>query len=215
MNNEGFTGLDVNRAIEELDYFNECCHDTGRAFIDAFTNLFETLYEKWASPNAVNFTTEQIPIISEEITDYISRYNHILSGANDAAITLAKANGASMPLKYVSGQWDVPFNLGVQRCEESKFGVTGMAKENVRIALDTFNDAKNRALEMLRNIPLGISFYDAEGHLLNTYNEGVNEFIDRFDQIIVTLTSSLATYLETEIDNIRLAKEQAEDTLRA
>ena len=213
MHEEGFTGLDVDRAIKELDNFHDCCKETEVTFINTFTDLFQILYLKWASPNAVWFTNEQIPIISEEITNFINTYNRILSGANLAAATLASAHGSAMPIIYSPST--VQFALDVNKCEENKNGVTGMAKEDVKNALDTFVTEKNRALEMLRRIPLGISFYDPAGHLLSTYNKGVNEFIERFDQIIITLTSTLATYMETEINNILLAKQKAEETLAA
>lgn len=214
MNEERIIGLNVSKVLEELDYFYESCKATERAFIDAFQNLFTTLHKTWGSPKAVDFTTVQKPIISEEITKYIFKYKTILSSANEAAVTLASAHGAGMPMKYYE-PGNIPFNLAVDDCLESLDIGVGMVKDAVKNALDTFNQDIKNALNLLRSIPLGISFYDVEGNLLSTYNEGVTEFIEQFEQIIVTLTSTLASHIETEIDITEKAKAKAVETLSA
>ncbi len=214
MNEERIIGLNVSKVLEELDYFYDSCKTTERSFIDAFQKLFDTLRKTWGSPKAVDFTTEQKSIISEKITQYIFKYKTILSRANEAAVILASAHGTSMPMKYYE-PGNIPFNLDADVCSDSlKIGV-GMVKDDVKNALDTFNEDIKNSLNLLRSVPLGISFYDVEGNLLDTYNRGVSEFIEQFEQMIVTLTSSLASYIETEIDITEKAKAKAVDTLAA
>ena len=151
---------------------------------------------------------------------YFTEYHHILSGAESAATALANANGQSFSRNYSLESGTRYTNSladysNMPPCEESKNGVSGMDTESVRIALEEFKRSSSRAINSFDDIPNGIAFYDNNNSLVDVYSRNVNTFKSIFEDIFNNIINEITAYLETEQDNILLAKQQAEDTLRA
>lgn len=107
-----------------------------------------------------------------------------------------------------------PFHLSTCM-EETAEGHVGMDTEGVRIALEAFKTEYSSALGCIDNLPEGISFYDPEGNLVETYNRNLKTFKDKFSEIFSEVATKMDGYVNTEADNIELAKAQAVSTMSA
>ena len=141
---------------------------------------------------------------------------HIISGAVDAATTLAAANGASFNYdrETISAGETRDYSLAV-KFETSINDAVGMDRENVKIALDLFTSRISSGLAKLESIPSSISFYDPNGEMVGSYNRNIAEFKSQFEELFNEISTAVSGYIETESDNILLAKEQANDTMNA
>ena len=213
---DGFTGLDVQRAKNDIMNFYNSCHEAHDYVFRALDELGDVLHKKWASPIAQEFVRKYNSEYTNIIIEYYDTYEHILSGANDAARALAKSNGidfnADMEiLSYIipgrkseTDDFQRPFT-----CSSDINGAVGMDVEGVRLALDTFKTYHKGLPELFDNIPEGIAFYDPNGEMIGSYNRIVKGFKEKFLTLFDEIESDLTGYLETETDNILLAKEQA------
>ena len=90
-----------------------------------------------------------------------------------------------------------------------------MAVENVKIIRDVFIQKIMGGMDELSAVPKTISFYSTDGSLMNSYQTGIDTIISNFSNELVSIKESLNNFIETEANNIILAKQQATDTLRA
>ena len=107
-----------------------------------------------------------------------------------------------------------PFHL-CTCMEETAEGHVGMDTEGVRIALEAFKTEYSSALGCIDDLPEGISFHDRDGKLVDTYNRSLKSFKDKFSEIFSEVATKMDGYINTEADNIELAKAQAVSTMSA
>ena len=219
MNNiDGFTGIDkMKTQTDIMNFDNEAAHTLYRCN-KALDNFFGTLCVKWASPIAKTFTEDEEEKEEDVFDSYWNKLEHIISGAYDAANILLSVNGEEkLDKKIDAGDYMfVLFPFHLCTCmEETAEGHVGMDTEGVRIALETFKTEYSSALDCIDNLPEGISFYDKEGKLVDTYNRSLKNFKDLFSVIFSEVATKMEGYVNTEADNIELAKAQAVSTMSA
>ena len=216
---EGFTGLNIDRAIQDLENFRTTCGDAGYDIYWSFTPFFRALREKWASPIAKEYTSKAIPEYINLINEYTTTYRHILSGAAYAATYLASAHGVSYGKafdQFERGMTESDYAPDDELpCEDNLDGLVGMATEVVKSILETFKNRMKAALNKFDNIPDGIAFYDPNGELLQIYNKNVNEFKIKFEEMFNKIVTAMTGYIETETENILLAKERSQEEMSA
>ena len=219
MNNiDGFTGIDkMKTRTDIMNFDNEAAHTLYRCH-QALDVFFGTLCVKWASPIAKTFTEDEEEKEEDVFESYWNKLEHIISGAYDAANILLSVNGEEELEKYINmGDYMFkifPFHLCTCK-EETDEGHVGMDTEGVRIALEAFKTEYSSALDCIDNLPEGISFYDKEGKLVDTYNRSLKNFKDLFSVIFSEVATKMEGYVNTEADNIELAKAQAVSTMSA
>jgi len=212
---DGITGIDRDRAKNDIMKFDAdaahalvVCHDT----LDSF---FSVLANRWASTNAKTFT-EGVEKEEENIfNSYWNELERIISGAYEAANILLRSLG-EVPLNEERNFQDYmfilfPFHLFT--CKEEINGKVGMDTESVRTALATLKTKYNSAIDCIDDLPTGISFYDPDGELVDTYNSGLKSFKQKFKDVFDEVIKKMDEYITTETENIELAKEQAQDSL--
>ena len=209
---DGFTGLNIEGAHVQIENFYDTAYDVMAEIMDLEDMFLHDLRSKWASPNAVEFSVMTQNKISELYSTFVTYVNHIVHGANDAGRTLAVANGASWSDVNLMDRFG---NDGIagEPCLETLNGTTGMAVENVKIISDAFVTGMKNVLNTLNSVPTSISFYDANGDLLSSYSTGINKFSSQIENLTNSIVNTLKQYIETETNNILLAKEQATNKL--
>ena len=212
---DGFTGLDIVKAKSDLINFNTSTKNITSVYADTVMNFFDDLAKKWGSPNAVIFCNDYVNRLRESVNNLSTQLMHVVNGAVSAAQTIARSNGSTFSVdieEVYAGK--VAEELSVMPvCSESVNGVTGMAVENVKIIRDTFVTKTNEVITSLGNLPKGIAFYSTDGSLLNTYNTGIDTQVDGIKKEIDSVIKSLNSYIDTEANNILLAKQQANDMM--
>jgi len=215
---EEFTGLDIEKAKIELKRFKDQCDEVSETINQTFLNFFETLETKWASENAVAFGKKYSPKIADFLAEFDTHYLHVLSGAASAAQTIAYANGMSFGSTEEYNYMEVGEIIGAvdyynRNIQTSINGVTGMVVANVQIALELLQNGIAKVITNLNELPKGIAFYSPDGMLRHTYNTNIEKFITQFEALCNEMVAEIKSYMETEIDNILLAKEQAQSIM--
>lgn len=219
MNNiDGFTGIDkMKTRTDIMNFDNDAVYALYRCN-RALDDFFGTLCVKWASPIAKTFTENEEEKAEEVFDSYWNKAEHIISGAYDAANILLSVNGEEeLEKKIDAGDYMFkifPFHL-CTCMEETAEGHVGMDTEGVRIALEVFKTEYSSALDYIDDLPEGISFYDPEGNLVETYNRNLKTFKNKFSDIFLEVATKMDGYVNTEADNIELAKAQAVSTMSA
>lgn len=212
---EGFIGLDVERACAVLQKFHDSALDIELNYSKTLRNLFATLEVKWASPVAVDFSKKISQVTTDLYRSFSTTSMHIVSGAEEAATILARANGISFPQRFAVSAGSYDNSHFTCSCKTDIHGLVGMDKASVKIAVDVFEAEMKSVLQSLEHLPKGIAFYDSENNLVNTYDRNIDEFISTFSSECEDLVKDMRGYIETEIDNILLAKNEASDTMSA
>ena len=211
-----FTGINIERAVNDISTFNNKCWEIQAAIRFPLKELFLFLSKHWASPIAKDFSDKIGDRWLEIDSDYITNFKHIVSGAEEAAQSLARANGTNYPqtgLNMEPGQ-TMPGDP-IPALSDSLNGTTGMDVEGVRNNLGIFKTKIKSALEQFNDLPDGIAFYDPNGDMIGSYSRNIKEFKSTFENLINDIITAIESYLETEADNILLAKQQAIDTMNA
>ena len=214
---DGFTGLNIEQANTEIQDFMSKTFEIKHDFEKCFKTLFEVLNKKWASSNAKSYTNQTIPEICELHANYWNTILHIIHGACDAANYLAEANGASFTQYFgsIEAGFENESNLELSPCNAEINGAVGMDLASVKMAVEFFSRDTKTIISKLNVVPKKISFYDANGDLLSTYDRNVTEFIKQFSVLFDKIERALRLYLQSEQDNILLAKENATNTMSA
>lgn len=211
---DGLIGLDTYRVSGQITDLCNYGYSALKQLEDA-TNVFLTdLRTKWASKNAYEFCQ----MVNREM-EYVlirleTQITHKVHGANDAARALARANGDSWSdIEFIVEQkGDTGFAQG---CFEEINGVSGMAVENVKIIADIFKNNVQKAMVTLNLIPNKISFCSPDGILISTYSTGIEALTNEVYEVTNELLNKIQTFINTETDNILLAKNEAENVLRS
>ena len=215
---DGFTGLDIEKSKQQIDEFVTLAEKADAFIGNMLGDFFGILNQKWASPNAVECTTKYTNSFYEFGKNFQTTYIHVMGGAVDAGNTLCRANGVETCFEVYGndlGTGESGPGWDLYTCEENINGLTGMAVENVRIARDTLVSQKDKAVSMLEAIPTQIEFYSTDGSLMNAYKTGIDSFVSQFSETFDSLVTEINGYIETEENNILLAKEQATQNMAA
>ena len=206
----GFTGIDfvsisaqikgiyntIQVAIKQID------HDIGNDF-------FPKLRKNWASSNAVQFANE----FQQKLFGYLktigSLGDRIIEDINYSAETYANSVGDSFycHVGCLSNYPMLEFNLVLDN--KNKDGITGM---NFLLVEDLLNNelpmVKTNALNILRELPNSISFFDINNDQYTAYNTRKQSIINLVDEIVSTIESEIRSYYEIEKNQLLLAKQR-------
>lgn len=211
---DGFTGLNIEKASHDIESFNQTCWEIQSKVRMPLKEFFIYLARHWASPVAKQFSDNICAKWEEVDSEYLTAFQHIVSGATDAGRALARANGLDLPNIINPGNVATADPIKSFISEDIN-GIVGMDVEGVRIALDAFKEQEKEGIALFDELPENIAFYDPNGELIGTYSRNVKNFKTKFQEIINTVITEMEGYLETETDNILLAKQNANDTLNA
>lgn len=217
MNENGFTGLNVERVESDIRKFDELAVGFAIHVGGAFGDLYTFLNNHWASPVAAEFTSKNVEDVRDLVQKITTTVHHIEHGAIEAARSLAKANGTTIELDDLYAANICPGDTGIyhvfEPCRESLNGETGMDVEGVRNALAIFQTAILACLDEIDTIPEGIAFYDPNGDLISEYKRGISNFKKEISDLAGKTYQKLNQFLFTESDNVKMAKQQATQAL--
>ena len=210
---DGLIGIDVASARAEILQFAELGKKGYRQLFDCARYFFDDLSTKWASPNAVAFYDEYADLYYNVVCDFERKLMHKVHGANDAGRTLSRAHGESwVDVEY---SVDSPGDYHYSFLKESIDGVSGMAVENVKTICYSFRAAIQNAVASVYYLPTSIQFVSPDGSLVSEYAINIKSIVDEMGETLDPLSSAIWTYIETETDNILLAKNEAENILKS
>ncbi len=218
-----FDGIDRERAKKDIDSFFDEANNIYEDLWNEAYGFFDVLEEKWASPVACDYTADVAPRFQECCQRYEKEAEHIANGATDAANVLLAANGDDCIDVFrdpypVMGPAGVMGDFSVCRSSINTLAgdsLVGMDKEGVRILLSTFKKQVQNLISRIDALPEGISFYDPKGDLVETYNRGLKSFKTEFQDLLDELINQMDIYINTEVDNILLAKQEAQEAMQA
>lgn len=205
-----FTGFDPTLAKSNIDSFESSAKEAYSTCSKAFYDLKTGLLETWCSPKAVEFSEKYADKIGSVLVTFMSSYNIILANAERAYNTIALANGYSTiavrPTNYSMTKYE--FNL-----RSEKYGIVGMNIMQVKLLLESFNNDVKKVFEMLDELPMDIAFYDPEGAQVQAYKDEITKLKAKIFDVMTLINTDIKSAIETESNDIRLAKEQATQTL--
>lgn len=210
---DGFTGLNIDGAHAQLQNFSDLGKTTFDKMVGAIENFINGVKERWASPNARSFSMDFSEKWLAIIEKYKASYYQAISGCNNAGSALARANGAAwsnVDSAYLDEGTDV-YNLFV----EDLNGMTGMATELVKVYRDLFKYEMDNAINTLSNVPRTIDFYSTDGSLLSAYSTGIDKLQEDINTSFAETFTQISSYIDTEVENIYLAKEAAVQQMSA
>ena len=210
---EGFTGLNIERAASDIEAFDNSAKYAASCIMQSFSQLYNVLNNNWASPIAVEFTTSNSSVINENATLMARTIDNIYQGAVSAAISLARANGSSFPLSPSYRGTGIAYEL--VPCKDNNNGRVGMNIQNVTVGLDAFDNNIKSALNQLSGVPDGIAFYDPTGNLIGGYHQNIVTFKEKFSELANATSAKLREYIQEEQRKIEEAKQNAASTLSA
>ena len=217
MATEGFTGINTDQARKDIRFFDNSCFYAHYEFSMTMHHLFDVLSAKWASPKAVEFFNNYIGEILELSSEFRTTYKHIVSGAVAAATQLAVVNGTTFEYgdnTIEAGEIESAYG-GYEPCKEELNGQVGMDVEGVKNALGIFDTEVKKVVKAIDSLPEGIAFYDPEGNMVGSYNRNIKDLEVKFTDLFNGMIADLKNAIESESDNILLAKQKATETMSA
>ena len=210
---DGFVGLNVNAAYNQISDFYYSARNIYHDFDYAITDFFSDLDQKWASPVAEATTKGWAAEFGNIVTELDVLIFHTARGALSAGNTLARSHGTTFPSLDLTAPANGP--IWYPNCRRDIDGVTGMAVQNVRITRDALDNKMKQLLTKLNELPKCISFYSTDGSLLTQYQTGVSAIASKISELVTRVISQLTEKMDTEIDNILLAQSNAKDQMAA
>ncbi len=206
----GMTGFNPGLLKSQIDNFVSSARCAGIDIGVAYKNFIDELSYCWASPKAVQFWTDMTPkyedalwklqlLIDETAQNMVNAYNYA-----------AQANGAGTTSYENEG--GVGFDCG--KLLDQRDGVVGMNIIEVRdVVLPAFQNEVKLAVDELKNLPKSIALYDDENGQQHYFSVNVDDIIQKVEENIETIVSEINGAIETETDNVLLAKQNAIESL--
>lgn len=212
---DGLIGIDVASARAQIQELGEIGYNAYKSLDEAGRTFFEDLSTKWASPNAVAFCDTYARSLELAFNAFREKFYHVVHGANDAGRTLAKVHGDLWVDVGFPGEGVGSSSVGYCCCKENINGISGMAVENVKTICYSFRAAIQNAVASVYYLPTSIQFVSPDGSLVSEYAINIKSIVDEMGETLDPLSSAIWTYIETETDNILLAKNEAENILKS
>ena len=220
----GFTGIDGPRAARDINSYYEDAYSILNDYIHMFSLFADFLEKKWASQTAFYYSKTLTSEINSILHDYYNELMHIVHGAEDAANILLESNG-EQKLHFDLGHrawadssgnhgegYGKPSDINFQ-CSQNLDGLVGMDTAGVKVELQNYKTKVSTIIARFDSLPNGISFYDPEDKLVSTYDRNLSAFKQKFQKFFDDFVLNMSGYIETEKDNIELAKVQAEEAM--
>ena len=241
MDGNGFTGFNPEVARQNIQSFVLATVTAGSSLLKALSNLIDEnsgLKKIWCSPKAVEFSNTYMPQLFETAGEFLKEGMAAYQGAVQAYNIVAANNGLA-PMQDLLGDPNSPIgnaasllnsgeqfsNVASQLGFDSSVsllyaahpdnGAVGMNIEKVRVVLDTFKTEIFEALKLFDSIPTVIALYDTDGSQQNAFKVNVSKFKGKFIEIFMSMIQAIESAINTETNNIKLAKEQSTEALQA
>lgn len=211
MDNEGFTGIDTYRFKNEIENYKKLFYEIENGFSNACNEFFDKTAMKWASPNAELFGKVCCAEFTNFATDFSNYYEQTVSKLYDAYNSLARANGLT-ELIYNSESYVPNFNHSYKK---NINGVTGMATGYIETYRDEFVSSLRKIVELMDTLPKSIGFYDSNGNIIDDFSMQSSVFTDKVKELVTNVEKVINRYIEEEVNNLLLAKQQVEETLKS
>ena len=219
---DGMTGFNPAAAQQRIDSLYDILDRTMLIFRDGSVDFFFDLQNSWYSPKCVEFGNYSTKLLESVIIEYGKMWNAIMRNTVAAYNVLARANDcpsfqydSSTVQSWCGDRVGVHFSDVLPGFYESgPNGEVGMNTTLVKaVLLPEYKTNLTKFYTALDELPLDIDFYDPEGELKAKFKELVVKFKDYTAEKVEEMFSKLRESLDTEVDNIEIAKEQAADTM--
>ena len=219
--NEGFTGFNPELVKKECQYFLSVGDRALTFFLQAYNSFYDVLKIAWCSPKAVDFTSH-LKNYMTSLHHLEAAYVNVARSAERAYNINAVANGCqpipddqmitAMPYS-TGGMYTNYVENGTDLSEVNENGVVGMNKMLVKTALDLFNKKINEGCRIIDDTPYSIAFFDEDGSQKQAFKAEITKMKDELVQEVLGILQSIDEAIETEVNTMELAKQQATQTL--
>jgi hypothetical protein len=209
MGMEGINWGEVNSQAEQiLNNFD----NLATSFRKRLHDFEGELCQVWASGNAVKFGSDLVDAIGTVNNEIYGAYTKIGNALSKAAQTYADTFNVANEFN-VSGSFSGEGNLENQ-FKETVNGITGMNKEVAKDSLNRFTTDTNSLIEEFNNNlrSVNIAIYDNAGAQQEAFRGALEEMMKAIGEQLQTLVGDVTTGIDTEIDNVQLAKTQTTNT---
>lgn len=217
MDGNGWTGLNPEVAKSNIQSFDSACANWVVAFREKYYNFMDQLRYLWASPNAVKEEGNINGLVADFCDLFHNRSAEICLNAARAYNIVAAAHGApTISENFIGNNYNSGGHLMIdyKSLDGSRNGITGINQKMVRDhLLPNFKASFDALARELDSLPSSIALYDDEDGQQHAYTSNISEFEKKFSGLVDEIWSKIQNALETEVDNARLAKEQATQTL--
>ncbi len=226
---DGMTGFNPQQAKINIADFALNAGNACADIDEAYGLLFYELENFWASPKAVEFSDNYIPRIDGLINEMSETIKAIVKGAINGYNYVARTHDTGGWIEDVDslingvygdshGDFGTRDASGVHErgLLADKNGLVGMNIAAVRdIVMPNFNMSINKVVNALDEIPTSIALYDEEGSQQQAYESNIRGFITKFNELNEELSASMKEALETETNNILIAKQKSTESMKA
>ena len=216
-----FTGFNQDLALNEIDEFAHTMHNIYISYLKCNETFFGEMSHKWASPNAIKFGNEMQPKVVSALLDIVKLDRSYEIKLYDAYNDLCEKNGLTGVSFDIGNELEgrlrsIESNeiLSKNVFKDNYFGSTGMNIEDAKVILDNYVNEMININEFLENIPLVVSFYDPGDEMLTAYVDSIIDIKEKVRNTAVELRKRVEEALNTETNNILIAKEHAVETLK-
>lgn len=215
----GFTGIDIENALLHRYSFIDSYRGALTSLLKCFNYLFDGLYWIWCSPNAVTFSQKYNVSAVNIYVDTLEKFDILCNNLLRACNLIATANGYS---QIVDQEHPAFVYDGAVRGEalfknlvasHPTNGASGMNVIQVKLTLSQFDNLKEKALNCFADIPTNVAIYDPDGAQAQTIADTINETKSQLESIFLSITADIKSYIETEQNNIKLAKTNVVQTM--
>ena len=207
---ENMTGFNPGLVRSQITSFKSAAVLAGIKIGDIYGELIDNLKYYWASPKAKQFCSEMTPKVENVIWELDKHIRSVINGIVNAYNYAAFANG--VPTTSYNDYEGIGFDCG--DLEESKDGMVGMNVEVVRDnVIPAFKDSMKEAVDALNALPRSIALYDDENGQQHYYSIRIDNIVTQVENAISEVVGAINSAIESETDNILLAKQQATDAL--
>lgn len=216
---DGFTGLNPSQARANIDTFVKAMNDAAVIFLNGGIALFKNLEKTWCSPKAVAFGEKYgYALYDKTVVAIREAATVIAKNAETAYNTISMANGGGV-LGAEYGLQELPIATPVNGYfgplkESGEYGIIGMNLMQVQLALVVYGDSVEKGLAALDSVPTEIAFYDPDGIQQSTYKSEIQRVKDKLEEEISSMLDTIEAAMETEQNNIFIAKESSSSTLK-
>ena len=210
MGRDGFTGIDRDRAEEDIHNFDYEAICVLCSLNNKFGGFLEFLSQNWASPNAETYTKQLGNDMHDILHEYDVKEYNFVKGAYNVANKLLLANG-EVPLGEL---YDTSYNeTNYATCGLELDNKTGMDTGAVTTGLSEFNHLLKRGIAEFDDLPEEIAFYDQDGELIEVYNSGIKDFKVEIQSLLFDIMKNMNANIEEEAYVIFTSKKEAADDI--
>jgi hypothetical protein len=209
---EGINWGEVNTQVIQL---NECFSTLKNELNKLDYTFGEELATAWASGNAITFgntlKTKDHNVSSLVSNSWAIISSYVKNAANIYANTFNVANNISIPGFLSSSGTGMPDGAFFK---ETLNGTTGMNKDIVKNLLVDYTKTVNNLLDDfnsdVKNIE--ISIFDAANSQKDAFKSAVLELVSSIKKEVINMGTELSRLIESEVENVDIAKSQTVST---